>query len=103
MNFITNEDELSNDLQSLYFYSSWMPYHKKMVITLDKMEKKYKNILFLAIDVDHFNNLCKRFNIESIPTVVIMNNMQEIRRIEGFALTSSFRSIFADICNRGVL
>lgn len=105
MLFITHEDELSNKhkIQSLYFYSSWMPYHKKMLIMIDKIEQKHKDVSFLAIDVDHFRNLCRRFSIESIPTVIVMSGMEEIKRIEGLVLTSAFRSIFSDICNRGVL
>lgn len=104
MIFITQDDELnSSSLISLYFYSSWMPYHKKMIIMIDKMEQKYKDIKFLAIDVDHFKGLCKRFNIDSIPTVLIMNNGEELKRIEGMVLTSAFKSAFADICKLGVL
>jgi thioredoxin 1 len=105
MYFITNEEELfnKNKIQSLYFYSSWMPYHKKMLIMINKIEQKYKNINFLAIDVDHFNNLCIRFDVKSIPTVIIINNGEEIKRIDGLVMTSAFRSIFVDIYNLGVL
>jgi thiol-disulfide isomerase/thioredoxin len=101
MKFITSEQELSigGGLQSLYFYSSWMPYHKKMLIMIDKVQEKHKNIEFIAIDVDHFKGLCKRFSIESIPMVLILKDGAEVKRIAGITLTSAFRSAFADICN----
>lgn len=100
MLFITREEELQIDLplQALYFYASWMPYHSKMITMIGKMEEKYKNISFSAIDVDEFNNQCKRFTIESIPTVLILKEGKEVKRISGLALTSAFKSAFADIC-----
>lgn len=99
MKFITHEDDIKLDnLHVLYFYASWMPYHKKMMIMIDKIEKKYKNILFSAIDVDFFKNTCKRFSVTSVPSVIILLDGREVKRITGMILTSAFKSIFADIC-----
>lgn len=100
MIFITREEELQIDLplQSLYFYASWMPYHKKFLTMIGKIEEKHK-LPFYAIDVDQFNNQCKRFSIDSVPTVLVLKNGQEIRRVTGLALTSAFKSVYADICS----
>lgn len=100
MLFITAESEikLEDKLQAIYFYASWLPYHKKMLVMIDKMEEKFKNITFIAVDVDHFKNQCTRFNIDSIPTVIILNNGKEVKRIEGLVLTSAFKRSLADIC-----
>lgn len=99
MLFITKEDELLfNNLSALYFYASWMPYHNKMMYMIDKIEKKYENIKFQAIDVDFFKNQCLRFNIKSVPTTVILYNDKEIKRINGIVLTSAFKSVFNEIC-----
>ena len=101
MLFITHENELiiTSETIALYFYASWMPYHKKMMIMIDKMEQKHKDIAFLAIDTDHFKGLCRRFSIDSIPTVLIMSNGEEAKRINGLVMTSAFKRAFADICN----
>ena len=100
MLFITREEELKLDksLQCLYFYTIWMPYHSKFVTMIGKMEEKYNHIHFYAIDVDQFRSQCKRFSIDSIPTVLILQDGKEIKRINGLILTSAFRSAFADIC-----
>ena len=99
MNFITQEDELKMEkpIQALYFYASWMPYHNKFLTMIDKMEIKYKDIIFSAIDVDQFGTQCKRFLITSIPTVLILKEGEEVKRITGLVLTSAFKSAFADI------
>lgn len=99
MFFITREEEVQIDLplQSVYFYASWMPYHNKYIIMLDKMKEKYQ-ILSYAIDIDQFANQCKRFMIDSIPTVVILQKGHEIKRISGLVSTIVFETTFADIC-----
>jgi len=99
MFFLTKESDLSLEgMCVLYFYASWMPHNKKMLIMLDKMEQKYSDISFFAIDSDMFPSFCKRFSVTSIPTVLIFNN-KELKRIIGVVLTSAFKSAFADICN----
>lgn len=101
MVFVTKEEELrfDNKIVVLYFYAHWMPYHKKMLTMISKMEEKNKEIQFFAIDVDHFKSLCKRFNVTSIPENLILVGGEEIKRINGLVLTSAFKSVFADICN----
>lgn len=99
MLFLTKEEDIKLDnLSALYFYASWMPYHKKILSMIDKIEKKYTNIEFKAIDVDFFKNQCLRFNIKSVPAIVIFNNDKEIKRINGVVLTSAFKSVFNEIC-----
>lgn len=100
MIFITQEEELQVGLpqQSLYFYANWMPYHKKMITMISKMEEKYKDMPFYAIDVDQFSSQCKRFQVDTVPTVLVLKEGKEIKRISGLVLTSAFRSAYADIC-----
>lgn len=99
MIFITSEDDLkiNTGITAMYFYSSWMPFHKKMITMISKIEDKYKDIIFYAIDTDHFKKICKRFEIDSIPTVLIKKDGVDIKKINGLPLTSAFKSAFADI------
>lgn len=76
-----------------------MPYHNKFLTMIGKIEDKYKNISFFAVDVDQFSSQCKRFSIDSIPTVLVMKDGKESKRINGLVLTGAFKSAFADICN----
>ena len=99
MLFVTEESqlELNNNICVVYFYSNWMPFHKKMLSILNKMEDNYKDIKHLSVDVDQFKTIIKRFNIESIPTVLFFKNGKEVKRIVGIVLTSAMRSTYADI------
>lgn len=100
MIFLSQENELVlSGPRSLYFYASWMPYHKRMLSMVGKMEQKYKGLGFFAIDVDYFKSLCKRFDITSVPTILILENGKELKRVEGLVLTSALKGAFADICD----
>ena len=99
MIFITEDYELKFKFktQAFYFYATWMPFHKKMLVMIDKVENKYKDIDFYAIDSDHLKTICKQFKIESIPTVVIWSKLNEIKRINGFVLTKAFMHAFDEV------
>ena len=99
MIFLTQESDICFDNRCvLYFYAPWMPFHKKMIIMIDKMEQKYNNIHFFAINVDAHKQICQRFSVNSIPTVIIFDK-KELKRINGIVLTSAFKKTFADICS----
>lgn len=98
MEFITEETSISPKGDIVYyFYANWMPYHKKMVEILNKMESKHISVKFNAIDVDFFKNAIKRFNVESLPTIIIFKENKEIKRIVGVPMTSAVRAILNDI------
>jgi len=101
MIFITKDEDLdlSSEKNSIYFFGRWMPYHKKMLVMLDKIEEKYSDVKFYAIDVDMFKNMCKRFSIDSVPTILILNGNKK-RRIVGTILMSAIKAVFADICTK---
>lgn len=76
-----------------------MPYHKKMLIMLNKVKEKYSELEYIAIDTDYYKILCSRFSVTSIPTVLMLHDGKEVGRINGLVLTSAFKSTFSDIYN----
>lgn len=101
MIFCTQESDLKFETKivSLYFYASRIPYHNKIISIIEKVKVKYKDISFFAIDADYFKGLCKRFDITSVPEVVILVDGKDIKRINGLILPSVFSSVFGDIYN----
>ena len=98
MIYIMREEDIQMDLpsQSLYFYSPKMPFHLKFITMISKVENK--EVPFFAIDVEQFRNQCKRFMIDSVPTVLILTGGKEVKRLTGLTPTRIFNSTFADIC-----
>lgn len=98
---LSQEKELISKqrFQALYFYSAQEPFHRKMLIMLDKIEKKYPQIDIFSIDTNHFKGLIKRFNITSIPTIVVFQNFKALARMENTLDTARFTAVFDDICS----
>lgn len=93
MIFISNEKDflLKKFISVIYFYSSKVIFHKKMMIMLDLAEKQNKEKKFYAIDVDFFKNLTLLFKIKSLPTVIVTDcDGNELDRIVGISKTNIF-------------
>jgi thioredoxin-like negative regulator of GroEL len=100
MIFITQENEIRlGKLQCIYFYASWMPFHQKMRLMLDLVEDRHQNVMFIAVDVDDFKSQCKRFEVDTIPTILVLKEGAEIKRLTGMHTTQAFINIFDDICS----
>ena len=76
-----------------------MKIHNKTLLITGGTGSFGNAVLNRFLDTDHFKGLCKRFTINQIPTVLIIKDGYEIKRITGLVLTSAFRSTFADICS----
>ena len=99
MIFISEENELNfkSKVTLVYFYASWMPFNKKMLNLLKNAENKYNDITFFAIDVDVFKTFCKRFNVNSIPEIIIFVDGNEKCRINGVVFSSALKNAINDI------
>jgi thioredoxin-like negative regulator of GroEL len=91
------EIDLSQHILVLYFYIPLMPFHKKLLYLFSQLEVKYKNFVCLAVDGDDFANQCIRFSVSMVPTVIILKDGQEIKRIEGSVKKRDVIDAFADI------
>lgn len=98
MIFITDPKEINrNSVYVLYFYAPWMPFNKKMVTMINNIEEKYKKVTFYGINTDIFKDICKKYEVNSIPYIIVYKNYNQLHRIEGLILTSALKKIFSDI------
>ena len=100
MIFLNQETDLiwNDKYQILYFCAVWMAFNQEVLHIINDMERKIPNIITFIIDVDYFKGMCKRFGINSIPSILLIENGKEIRRIEGITNLSKFSDLFNDIC-----
>lgn len=98
--FPNEEFKFEHKFQVLYFYASWMNFHNRFIKMISSFEEKNNNFNFLAIDVDFHKNLCQRFDVSSIPSIVILVDGKEVKKTNGLMLTSAFKSILNDIYNK---
>jgi len=65
------------------FYADWCGPCKRLSPIVDKVAKENKDIKVVRIDVDNNKELANRYNVSSIPTLVVIENGKEINRSVG--------------------
>ncbi|MBE5757402.1 MAG: thioredoxin [Clostridiales bacterium] len=80
-NFST-EVENSKGVVIVDFYGTWCMPCKFLMPILEKIENE-KNIKLAKVDIDENEDLCRKFNIVSVPTLKIYKDGKEIDTIVG--------------------
>lgn len=95
MIYILSESEIpkTGDF-SLFFYTTWMPYLKKMTQLIEKVEAEYPNHKFYCIDVQQFKELVKKHVVTCVPTFCHYINNHKVDVVEGLVLTKAFKTNF---------
>jgi thioredoxin 1 len=73
--------------QLIYFSANWCAACQSMKPAIDQIVKS--GIQVATIDTDYDVSLTEQYKVKSIPTVVMLENGQEIKRYSGGALTES--------------
>ena len=73
--------------QLVYFSAGWCQPCKTLVPTMEQVNKV---IPVRKINVDYEPDVINRFNVTSVPTVILVENEQEVRRFVG---TKSYNEI----------
>jgi len=87
---LTNENQL-NELTQQYKYviikfsAEWCNPCKRIQPFYEKKSLEYSNICFTHVDVDleSVRNLCDNYNVEGMPTFLLLQNNNEIYRFSG--------------------
>ena len=71
-------------IKILKFESDSCPQCKALSATLERITKEYKtDIKSIDIEEDNNQDLIKKYNIRSIPTLIFLNEDQEYNRLVG--------------------
>lgn len=78
-----NFDELTKSRCLVDFYADWCGPCKMMGTLLEEMEPNIR-IPIIKVNTDAFQELSAKMGIMSIPTLIIMENSQEVKKHIGF-------------------
>lgn len=68
------------------FYADWCPPCKKLSPIIEELaeENNNENLLFVRINIDDEEKIANKYGIQSIPTLVLIQNRKEVDRSIGF-------------------
>ncbi|MDO4962977.1 MAG: thioredoxin [bacterium] len=79
------------------FWAPWCGPCKMLKPIIEEIEKEFQNISFVKINVDENEELCRKYKIMSIPTLVVLEEGKEIKRHIGFANKNEIEKMLGDI------
>lgn len=78
------EEILKTDKTALVdFYAVWCGPCKMMSPVIDEIAKENSNIKVGKLNVDDVENIAMKYNVMSIPTMIIFKNGKEVKRFVG--------------------
>ncbi len=93
----TKDININTPFSVLYFYTNSITYHDKLMIMIEKVQSKYSNINFFAIDCDYLKDFYKQFEIDIIPFIIVFSNGKQIFKTGSFYKTKNFIRLFDNL------
>ena len=78
------DDEISTGASIVDFYATWCPPCKALAPKLDLLAEKTAGDMTVAkVDIDLNKELAKKYNVRSIPTIIVFKDGSEVKRVTG--------------------
>lgn len=99
MREIINESDFKTDEKfvAIKFWASWCGPCKKMIPSITKMENEFPNVKFLSVEIEQVPEIAQRFSIKSLPSLLLLQDGQEVKRFNGMTLMEPLRKAFRDL------
>ena len=96
--YLTSEDEINRNQpwQALFFYLPDMPYYSKLQVMLDEWQEAHQYPIF-AMDAAQFKGQCQRFEVEKVPTVLLLKDGEEVARTSSWHTKTFTEELSTDI------
>ena len=66
---------------------------------IEKLDNEFESINFLSVDTDQVPELAKKFRISSLPTLIIIQDGEEKKRILGLSMIAPLRTLLRNVCD----
>jgi len=78
-----NFDELIKEKTVVDFYATWCGPCKMLGPVFEEVANS-SDIQFVKIDIDNHEELCRKYGVMSVPTLILFENGKEVKRNIGF-------------------
>lgn len=83
MKIINEFSEITEEFAIVDFFATWCGPCKRLSPFLESIQTEYPTVGFYKIDVDESEDLAEKYKVSAMPTVLLVRNGQELRRIIG--------------------
>ena len=77
-------DIISNGKVVVDFFATWCGPCKMLGPVFEKVSDEVNDVKFVKLDVDKFNDIAREYGVMSIPTLILFENGNELKRNVGF-------------------
>ena len=67
----------------LHFTAAWCGPCKTLSRTFDNNKNEFKNVKRFKVDLDEHQDLCEKYNVRSVPTLLLFKGGKETKRLIG--------------------
>ena len=78
-----NFDELIKEKTVVDFYATWCGPCKMLGPVFEEVANS-SNIKFVKVDIDNHEDLCRKYGVMSVPTLILFEDGKEVKRNIGF-------------------
>ena len=79
-----NFDDLIKEKVVVDFYATWCGPCKMLGPVFEELSTEINDIKFIKVDIDEHEDLCRKYKVMSVPTLIVFDNGKEIKRNIGF-------------------
>jgi len=77
------------------FWAGWCGPCRMVAPVLEKLQKEYEGKMkIVKLDIDNFSEISDKYNVQSIPNMVLFKDGIEVDRIIGLANENTFKIAF---------
>ena len=87
---------LDNGLFALKFHADWCAPCKRMEPIFSKLEEEFNKIKFISVNTEENKDILKKYNVRSIPVLILIKDGVEFNRINGVTLIDPLRTMFKE-------
>jgi len=86
------DNQVSQGTVILDFFATWCPPCKKFGPVFKKAAANHPDILFIKIDIDKYEDLMKKYNVRSMPTIIALKDGKRVKTTTGFMSNKKFEN-----------